>query len=447
MNDTDRFIKVERYLDSHWTEVGYIGIPEAGDVGGFLYSDEYTGPPLTPTMDPAMQGSHFFPLSVSHQGHLRQEQHNDLHSVFAQALPGRWGDAVMASHVQSYARASPAEKLWLLGDRRCGALRFSPGGNGMLDRCIEGFEALDALRRRVNVFVERMMRAHAMPKGGMGTTEERWALVTNGGATPKCAYRHPVGDTEFIAKFNLAVTGAKYSTTRVEAALMRVSQEAQLATPDTHLIETPDGDAVLLSARFDVSANGTPVHKINAATALDLPLDAYGDYGDMVAWLRVHGGRPAEDIRDLYGRMMLNVQVHNTDDHLGQFEFLQSDDGRWRLAPNYDVLIDEPPKDGTVSRHALKVGDTFTPSITPELIRDSALQFGIEEEEALAITKRVLDAVDRLPDAMTRYRVATEDSARLSEITDTSHARMALAGWVPAPRAVAQDTTRSAPGV
>ncbi len=52
--------------------------------------------------------------------------------------------------------------------------------------------------------------------------------------------------------------------------------------------------------------------------------------------MRQHGAAPAEDLQELWSRMVFNMCVYNVDDHLRNHGFLRESCG-WRLSPVYDL--------------------------------------------------------------------------------------------------------------
>jgi hypothetical protein len=108
-----KFVQVQIQSPSgEWVRVGMIALPTSASPGGFAYAEDYKGPPLCPDLDRANNGGRaFFPVRNPNPN-LRGRYAHDLHPLFAEALPGPWGEHVMASHSASYGRASPGEKLW-----------------------------------------------------------------------------------------------------------------------------------------------------------------------------------------------------------------------------------------------------------------------------------------------------------------------------------------------
>lgn len=61
-----------------------------------------------------------------------------------------------------------------------------------------------------------------------------------------------------------------------------------------------------------------------------------GSYLELVDDIRENGGRPAQDLRELFFRIGFNILISNVDDHLRNHGFLWSPRG-WILSPLYDV--------------------------------------------------------------------------------------------------------------
>lgn len=387
--------------------------------GGFRYLDSYNGPPISPHLDYQTSQSEqprFFPLSAVGQGHLRDSERDDLHQVFLSALPGDWGRTVMASHSPTYVRASPFEKLWMLDERRVGALQFTPTtatNPGQWNEFIEGLEALEAVRKQVREFSSRLFATKRIPFA-IGTERQKWALTVNSGITPKCAFKleNSQQGEEYVAKFsqeNLSL----YDEVAVEAAMLDLSLTAGLDTVLPMPVECSDGSSVLCTRRFDTREDGTYKHVINAATALDLPLNAAADYTDVAAFLRESGSKSEEDVSELYGRMLFNAYINNTDDHLGQFEFLMDEGGDWSLAPNLDLLVDVTAPGG---QHKLTMAGAGTVEHSLDWIDQRAEAMGVPREQAREIGERIVQALVVQWEGMTTSNgVDTETRAELEQ--------------------------------
>ena len=60
-------------------------------------------------------------------------------------------------------------------------------------------------------------------------------------------------------------------------------------------------------------------------------------YLEIVDALRRHGAAPKEDMEALWRRLVFNILISNTDDHLRNHGFLYAGQEGWRLSPAYDL--------------------------------------------------------------------------------------------------------------
>jgi len=100
---------------------------------------------------------------------------------------------------------------------------------------------------------------------------------------------------------------------------------------------------------------------------------------------------PVADLKELYARMVLNVAVHNTDDHLQNTGFLKDEGShRYRLAPIFDVVTQEG--DG---KHTLHIGVHGRESSFENALSEyRKRKFGLRSEQiALSIVETVREIV------------------------------------------------------
>lgn len=403
---------VHMHYKGAWLRVGVLSVAAGGGTA-FAYMDDYAGPPVSPDLD-YRGGRRTFTMAPSPE--VRPARRNDLPRVFRDCLPGEWGERVLAGDPRfgvAFQVSSPAQRLYMMGSRRVGAFHFQPEGVAK-EECLPviGDEALARMERDVEGYIGLLSTS-------LGSSRERWALTSNGGRQPKVAYRDADGvgpANEWVAKFSQEVDGS-YELPRVEAAMLSTSRSAGLNTADSVLKELgSNGRAALLSKRFDREIlsldDGRQVasyrHKLSMDVVIlggDAPAgtgQAQADYVDLAVWLRANSSDPDADVKDLFGRMVLNAYANNTDDHLGNMEVLQDDDFRWRLAPNYDLLIDDSrgSDDRPRRTHRTTMGGLETPPYEVDFLVRVAEEMGLEATDALAISDRVLRSIEALPDRL-----------------------------------------------
>lgn len=106
----------------------------------------------------------------------------------------------------------------------------------------------------------------------------------------------------------------------------------------------------------------------------------------LVAKDDVNGANPAADLVELWKRIVFNMAVSNTDDHLRNHAFILKKNG-WILSPLYDV---NPVPYG--DELSLNVNE-YDNRISIPLAIETAYRFGIQEEDAMKIAKEIIEIV------------------------------------------------------
>lgn len=109
-------------------------------------------------------------------------------------------------------------------------------------------------------------------------------------------------------------------------------------------------------------------------------------YLDLVDALSRYGAAPTEDIRALWRRMVFNILISNTDDHLRNHGFLYESPSGWRLSPAYD--LNPVPMDVRPRILSLSIDETEA-TASLELAMKVASYFRLEEREAAPIAAEV----------------------------------------------------------
>ena len=137
----------------------------------------------------------------------------------------------------------------------------------------------------------------------------------------------------------------EYNTVLWEAVALALAQKAGITVPAVR-IETVGKQPVLLLRRFDrESANRIPF--LSAMSMLGARDNETRSYMEIVDALRQHGSAPKADMEALWRRLVFNILISNTDDHLRNHGFLYEGQQGWRLSPAYDmnpVPIDIKPR-------------------------------------------------------------------------------------------------------
>ena len=164
-----------------------------------------------------------------------------------------------------------------------------------------------------------------------------------------------------------------------------------------------------MARRFD-RREGRRVPFMSALTALGASDHEMRSYLEIVEFVRREGAKVNEDLRQLWRRIVFNMLVSNTDDHLRNHGFLRARNG-WRLSPAYD--LNPVPTDVKPRVHALAI-DEFDGTASLETAFRIAPMFGIREGSARAIAREVGEAVSRWREVPTRLGLTPVEVERMS---------------------------------
>ena len=160
---------------------------------------------------------------------------------------------------------------------------------------------------------------------------------------------------------------------------------------------------------------------MSALTALEASDNDTRSYLEVVEFLRREGAAVNEDLRQLWRRIVFNMLVSNTDDHLRNHGFLRAPQG-WRLSPAYD--LNPVPVDVKPRIHALAI-DEIDGTASLDTAMEVAPMFGIAEDDARAIAAEVGRAVRGWRDAAARFGMTPDQIDRMSSAFDHEDLRAA----------------------
>lgn len=364
----------------------YVNVIKGGESYSFEYDKDWlrkTG--LTLTLDPEL---------MPYSGRQYPTGKN-IFGLFADASPDRWGRVLMNKRERILAEKEGRKpsKLYdsdyLLGvydETRMGGIRFKANQEGpfLSDDKETAAPPWATLRT-----LEEASRNFENDETGL---TEKWLnqLIkpgsSLGGARPKAT----VVDTKdqlWIAKFpsknDENDTGAWEMVAHDLAAL------CGLNVPEAKLEKFSPLGSTFLIKRFD-RMGSKRVHFASAMTLLgktDGASAADGSsYLDIAAFIKSYGAQPKKDLVELWKRIVFNMAVTNTDDHLRNHAFILTDKG-WILSPLYDV--NPVPYGDELSLNV----DEEDNSISIDLAVQTSVRFGISESDAEAQAEEILKIV------------------------------------------------------
>jgi serine/threonine-protein kinase HipA len=241
-----------------------------------------------------------------------------------------------------------------------------------------------------------------------------------GGARPKASVTDRDGHLA-IAKFPHRLDDA--DAVLWEALTLSLAGKAGILVPEWR-IETVADKAVLLVRRFD-RRQGMRVPFLSAMSMLGAKLSDEHNYLEIADALRRHGARPREDLSQLWRRIVFNILVSNTDDHLLNHGFLNEGQAGWRLSPAYDmspVPVDVKPR---ILSTAIAPGD---PSASLELALANAEYFGVTQDKARAVVAELSRETAHWRDTGAALGLSAAEIDRMASAFEHEDAEMARAG-------------------
>ena len=338
-----------------------------------------------------------------------------LFNAFTDPAPDRWGQTLIRRSELRRASAEGRQPRTLLevdflvlvdDETRLGALRFREAEDGPF---------LTSTGQPVPPVVDlpRLLSASTRVIDSRESDEDLRLLLAPGtslgGARPKATVRDRDGSL-LIAKFPRP--DDDWPVTRWEAATMALAEAAGVRVAPFQLRQV-SGRPVFTARRFDRRQGGR-IPFISALTAIEGSDDEMRSYLEIAEFLRREGIEVRGELRQLWRRIVFNMLVSNTDDHLRNHGFLREPDG-WRLSPAYD--LNPVPVDVKPRVHALAIDETDgTASLDRAL--EVAPIFGMTGPEARTTAAEVGRAVQGWRETAARLGMAPREVERMSSAFD-----------------------------
>ena len=329
------------------------------------------------------------------------------------ARPDRWGEKVIR-FVDRPKRLSLMEYLYYAGDDRFGALGVSTSSSAYSPRAGSPLPRLEQAQQLSEVVAKieasepiSALEAKIIAGGGSPL----------GGAKPKALI--DIDGQQWVIKF---FNNEPVDTPLIEHATMTLAERAGITVAKTQVIPLAGAHAIAVR-RFD-RQQGRRIHSISAGTAIRAATASGNEpemgYPELARILRRVGITQDDinqrDARELFGRMVFNILVDNTDDHEKNHSLLVTNplgNGRLKLAPAYDVV-------------PTNSGQGFQEFICGAHGRESTLEnamsqcdaFGLLPAQAAAEVAAVIDVVNGWQKHFAHAGVSARDIESLAERID-----------------------------
>lgn len=329
---------------------------------------------IDPTAPPADSGWRGYPVRG-------QRSALPIAGCLRDAAPDAWGRRVINLRLHGKPEVELDELTYLLlsGSDRIGALDFQDSPTTYIAR------GETATLEQLLQFAELVEAGQPIPQdlaaaAGHGTSV--------GGARPKALLDHE--GRCFVAKFSSSTDSRP--VVKAEAVGMILARRVGIDVAPIEVVRAAGRD-VLLVERFDRTSDGARHLVLSALTILGLrETEAhYASYADLAEAIKYPGWRDARaTLRELFRRLVFNICIGNTDDHLRNHAALW-DGESLRLTPAYDLC--PQIRSTSVASHALGITRDRANASQLRLARAVAADFGVTDRQADAMIEEILAVI------------------------------------------------------
>lgn len=338
-----------------------------------------------------------------------------LPGLLADVLPDRYGNELINLWLARQGRPpdsmNPVETLCFIGTRGMGALEFEPPAikesnspfSVEIDSLVDMARKMLTKRKAFATNLQEVEKTAIHEIVQIGTSaggarpkaviayNEKTGQVKSGQTHAPRGYEHWLIKLDGVSDVQL---GASKGYGRVEMAYYNMAVACGIDMMPSRILEE-NGRAHFMTRRFD-REGGAVRHHIQTFCAMkhfDYNLVTSYSYEQLFQTLR-ELKLPYPDAEQLFRRMVFNVLARNCDDHTKNFAFRLKMDGKWELAPAYDICHAYQPRHQWVSQHALSINGKRT-----NITKDDLLTIGksIKNKKAVETIEAISHTVNQWP--------------------------------------------------
>jgi serine/threonine-protein kinase HipA len=348
------------------------------------------------------------------------ERHN--FGVFLDSSPDRWGRMLMKRREAALARSEKRPEMtlresdYLLGvfdGHRMGALRFKENPDGPFLNNNEEFATPPWTS--LNELEQISLRLEEEDIIDNPEYTKWLTMLVNpgsslGGARPKASVQDQA-KTLWIAKFP-----SRSDTKDIggwEMVANELSKSSGINVAHSMVRKFSSRNHTFLTKRFDRTDIGERIHFASAMTMLGhKDGDSYREgasYLEIADFLASRGASVESDLQELWTRIVFNIMIANTDDHLRNHGFLLEDKG-WILSPAFDL---NPDENGTGLSLNISLSDN---ALDLNLALEVIEFFRMDKESGLRIIDRLKKSVSRWRRIADRYQLPRSEQDLMARV-------------------------------
>jgi serine/threonine-protein kinase HipA len=344
-----------------------------------------------------------------------------LHGLFNDSLPDGWGRLLLDRRLQragiDYTQLTPIDRLSAVGATGMGALTYVPDlpddQKQPNDVDLDWFaDQVELVQTEMDVAdIDSLQGAQggsagARPKIMIGFNRAENTCVLDYG-------QHlDSGVERWMVKAPSSEDPREIGTEEKAYALMAVAAGLEMA--ETRLFDTRKGRRLFATKRFD----RTPVGRLHMHTASGLLNASHREASlnyEQLHKLTQMMTRDAAEVLKMFRNMVFNVYAKNRDDHAKNHAFLMDGNGRWSLAPAYDLTFSSGPG----GEHSAAIaGEGRSPGM-PHLLA-VARGASISNQDAKDIIEQVRTSVNQWPQFAEKVGLSKSRTAELDKLLNGS---------------------------
>jgi len=352
-----------------------------------------------------------------------------LPGLLADVLPDKYGNQLiniwLAQQGRQQDSMNPVEMLCFIGSRGMGALEFEPTTikeskktfsieiNSLVDIAQKMLSNREAFTTNLQEDEEKAMMeilkigtsaGGARPKAVIAYNEKTKEVKSGQTRAPN-GFEHWLIKLDGVSDVQL---GASKGYGRVEMAYYNMAIACGIDMMLSMLL-VENGRAHFMTKRFD-REGGETKHHIQTFCAIkhfDFNLVNSFSYEQLFQTMR-ELKLSYQDTEQMFRRMVFNVIARNCDDHTKNFAFRLKKEGKWELAPAYDVCHAYRPGSEWVSQHALSINGK-----RKDITKEDLMVIG----ESIKC-KKSADIIEEINDTVNQWNKFANNENVLPELRD-----------------------------
>ncbi len=394
--------------------IGAVSLEDGSDVAAFEYAPEFvsSGIGVSPIVMPLNRSVYIFP-------ELPRLAFHGLPGLLADSLPDKFGNALIDTWLATQGRSpetfNAVERLCYTGSRGMGALEFVPS-MGPREKASQKIQ-VDALVKLASAVLNQRSDLETTFDDPDSLREILRVGTSAGGARAKAviAWNRETNEVRsgqgnagegfeyWLLKFD-GITGNRDKELAdpqgygaIEYAYYLMASEAGIRMTECRLLEE-NGRRHFMTKRFDRLDSGEKFHMLSLGGLAHFDFNNAGAYGyEQAIMIMRRLGLPTSAIEEMFRRMTFNILARNQDDHVKNIAFLMDKEGRWSLAPAFDLAYSFNPSGPWTSSHQMTMNgkrDGFSIDDFKACAKTASLKRGRAE----SIITEVRNAVEKWPE-------------------------------------------------